>query len=139
MSPYLARGFDILQKPENLKLKEPVEVKSIRDAFGQGALDEEWIPLAGQAGSCVITQDFNIQRIRHQRELCESYGLGLFYFRPPSRNGFRYWDMLTLMVKHWPDMSKKQSWRKNHLRIRLHPEVKDWWSYRNNTILHVTL
>lgn len=100
MSLYLARGFDILQKPENLKLREPIEVKSIRDTFGKGARDEEWIPLAGKAASCVITQDYNIQRIRHQRELCEHYGLGLFYFRPPSRNGFRYWDMLSLLARY---------------------------------------
>lgn len=106
MSPYLARGFDILQKPENVKLREPIEVRSIRDVFGQGAADEEWIPLAGEEGSCIITQDYNIRRIKHQQALCEQYKLGMFYFRPPSKRGFHYWDMLKLMVKHWPDITK---------------------------------
>jgi hypothetical protein len=62
--------------------------------------------LAGAQNACIITQDYNIQRITHQRELCEQYGLGMFYFRPPSKNGFRYWDMLKMMVKHWPDIIK---------------------------------
>lgn len=106
LSPYLARGFNILQKPENIKLMESIEVRSIKDDFGRGVKDEEWIPRAGETNSCTITQDFNIHRINHQRELCEQYGLGLFYFRPPSKNGFLYWDMLRLMVKHWPSISR---------------------------------
>lgn len=106
MSPYLAKGFHIIQQPENIKLREPVEVKSIKDEFGGGAIDEDRIPLAGSQGACIITQDYNIQRIKHQRELCEQYKLGMFYFRPPSKNGFLYWDMLKMMVKHWPDITK---------------------------------
>jgi len=105
ISPYLARGFNILQKPENIKLPEPIEIKSIKDDFGEGARDEDWIPSAGGSNACVLTQDYNIHRIEHQRELCEKYGLGMFYFRPPSKKGFLYWDMLKLMVKHWPSIS----------------------------------
>ena len=107
MSPFLARGFNILQEPLNLKLKEPIMVRSIKDEFGMGAKDEDWIPLAGEQKACVITQDYNINRIRHQRELCKQYNLGMFYFRPPSKNGFTYMDMLKLMVKHWEEISKK--------------------------------
>lgn len=107
MPPYLARGFNILQAPINLKLKEPIEVRAIKDDFGQGSKDEEWIPLAGEKGACIITQDYNIRRIKHQQALCEKYNLGMFYFRPPSKNGFKYWDMLTLMVKHWQSIYKK--------------------------------
>ncbi len=107
MSPFLAEGFNVLQEPLNLKLKESIEVRSIKQEFGQGAKDEDWIPLAGKQNSCVITQDYNINRIRHQRELCEEYNLGMFYFRPPSKSGFTYMDMLKLMVKHWEEITKK--------------------------------
>jgi len=106
MSPYLARGFNILQAPLNVKLRESIDVRSIKDDFGQGALDEDWIPLAGEKGACVITQDYNIKRIKHQQTLCEQFNLGMFYFRPPSKNGFNYWEMLTLMVKHWLQINK---------------------------------
>lgn len=104
----LAEGFNILQDPENqrLQLKDPIEVRSIKKEFGSGAKDEDWIPQAGQQGACVITQDYNINRIKHQRALCEEHNLGMFYFRPPSKNGFSYWDMLQLMVKHWPEITK---------------------------------
>lgn len=106
MSPYLARGFNILQAPLNFKLKESIDVRSIKDDFGQGAKDEDWIPLVGEKGACIITQDFNINRIRHQQLLCKEYKLGMFYFRPPSKNGFSYWDMLVLLIKHWPTITK---------------------------------
>jgi len=108
MPSVLATGFDLLQKPENikLKLKYPISVKSIVDAFGRGVQDEIWIPKAGKEGSCIITQDYNISRIKHQQELCKKFNLGMFYFRPPSKNGFSYWDMLQLMVKHWPEILK---------------------------------
>lgn len=106
ISPYLSRGFNILQTPENVKISEPIEVRSIKDEFGTGAKDEDWIPIAGERNSCVLTQDYNISRIAHQKALCEKYGLGMFYFRPPSKNGFLYWDMLKLMVKHWPSITR---------------------------------
>ena len=73
MSPYLAKGFNILQTPLNLKLKENIDVRSVKQDFGQGANDEDWIPEAGSKGSCIITQDYNIKRIKHQRVLCEKY------------------------------------------------------------------
>ena len=106
MSPFLSRGFNILQTPENIKLREPVEVRSIRDDYGLGAQDEDWIPAAGEKSSCIITQDYNIHRIKHQEELCKQFKLGMFYFRSPSKNGFLYWDMVKLVVKHWPEITK---------------------------------
>lgn len=109
MPPVFARGFHILQEPlaAKLEVREKVEVKSIKLEFGEGVEDEEWIPRLKGRQACVISQDYSIQRIRHQRELCEEFGLGMLYFRPPSRNGFSYWDMVKLMVKHWPEILKK--------------------------------
>lgn len=107
----LAKGFDLLQKPESirLKLKDQIEVRSIKDEYGTGTLDEVWIPQAGEKGACIITQDYNIKRMKHQRELCEKYNLGMFYFKPPSNSGFTYWDMVKTMVKHWPEIIKVAS------------------------------
>lgn len=111
MPSILAEGFNLLQSPLNfkLKLKDEIEVKSIEQEFGAGALDEDWIPELGKNKSCVITQDYNINRIKHQKALCEQYNLGMFYFRPPSKNGFTYWEMVKLLVKHWPEIAKVAS------------------------------
>jgi hypothetical protein len=106
LSPFLIRGFNILQAPLNHKLKEHIQVVSIKDEFGLGAKDEEWIPVVGDRGGCVITCDYNIHRIRHQRQLTQDFSLGLFYFRPPSKNGWGYWDILTLFVKTWPQVTR---------------------------------
>lgn len=107
LAPVLSEGFNLLQKPLNFSLKESIEVKSIKEVFGEGALDEEWIPKLQKGKDCVVTQDYNINRIREQRQLCEQYEIGVFYFRPPSKNGFTYWDMLKMLVKHWPEIIKK--------------------------------
>lgn len=114
MPKMLAEGFHILQEPENyrLKLEDRIEVKSIAGEFGRGALDEDWIPKAGRQNSCVITQDYNINRIKHQRALCEKYNLGMFYFRPPSKNGFSYWEMVQLLTKHWQEIIRTVSKQK---------------------------
>lgn len=55
----------------------------------------------------MITQDYNINRRRHQRELCEQHNLGMIYFRPPSKSPFGYWDLVKLVVKHWEAIVKK--------------------------------
>lgn len=107
LAPLLSEGFNLLQKPLNFGLKEVIKVKSIKKEFGEGVLDEDWIPKLQKGKDCVITQDYNINRIREQRQLCEQYEIGMFYFRPPSKNGFTYWSMLKMLVKHWPEIIKK--------------------------------
>lgn len=67
LPPNLARGFDILQRPENIKLNQNIEIKSIVGEFGRGYTDEEWIPMAGKKESCILTQDYNLKRIAHQK------------------------------------------------------------------------
>jgi len=105
MSHFLAEGLNLLQQPENKRLQDPIEIRAIQKEFGKGAHDEEWIPEAGKTGACIITQDFNIQRIRHQQALCKKYNLGMFYFKPPSKKGFSYWDMVKLVIKSWQEIS----------------------------------
>ena len=88
--PQLAEGLDILSKP----LFSNIEIKSIKNAFGQGCKDEDWIPVAGNQGAVVITQDLNINNTRSQRELYRKSKLGVFFFKPPSKKGYRYWEMV---------------------------------------------
>lgn len=104
MPPSLAKGFNILQYPENyrLSLTEHIFVESIKEKFGTGIKDEDWIPQVGKENGCIITQDYNLNRIKSQRELCRVYRLGMFYLRPTSKKGFSYWEMVQLLVKHWP-------------------------------------
>lgn len=108
MPPTLARGFHILQYPENLNLNisDPLIVKSVSDVFGRGTKDEDWIPKVSLESGCVISQDYKLNRIKEQRELCKKYNLGMIYLRPPSNSGFSYWQMLTQLVKHWPEIIK---------------------------------
>lgn len=40
----------------------------IKDVFGQGGQDEDWIPKVGSENGIVITQDFRIQTQIHRKE-----------------------------------------------------------------------
>ena len=97
----LAEGLNTLQQPLNLKEKQNFDVISIGSAFGVGAKDEDWIPKAGKKGAIVLTQDYHIQTTRHQRDLYQIQGLGIFFFKAPSKNGYSYWEMVQQVIRRW--------------------------------------
>jgi hypothetical protein len=97
MSPYLADGLDILEKPN----KDGIEVLSIKKVFGEGAKDNDWIPKVGKEGGIVITQDLNIHRTRTLKQLYNDSGIGVFFFVPPSKVGYKYWDLVEQIIKRW--------------------------------------
>lgn len=106
MPPQLAHALNILQQALNTKENVQIEVLSIKDVFGQGALDEEWIPKVGAENGIVITQDFRIQSQRHQRELYMNSGVGILFLNPPSKGGFGYWEMVKKLIHEWEDIKK---------------------------------
>jgi len=104
LPPQIARGLDILQHPQNSKDGMKIEVLSIKDHFGEGAQDEDWIPQVGKMNGIVITQDYRIQSLKHQRELYKQSGVGILFFSPPSKNGFTYWEMVKQVINRWEDI-----------------------------------
>ena len=56
-SPSLVAG---MQKIQDGRKSEEFSVHSVKDEFGKGASDEEWIPKIASEHGCVITQDLNI-------------------------------------------------------------------------------
>lgn len=106
--PHLARGFEILQKPESQKMKLQTEVRFLPDIFGRGAKDEHWIPEIGKNEDCIITQDVNITRRKHELELYRQNKIGLFLLRGPSKKaGLKIWDMVLALAKNWPELLDK--------------------------------
>lgn len=101
LPPQLARGLQILQQPQNIKDGMTIEVLSIKDYFGEGALDEEWIPEVGKLKGIVITQDYRIQSLKHQRQLYKQHGVGILFFSPPSKTGFPYWEIVKQVINRW--------------------------------------
>lgn len=100
----LADGLNRIQQPLNLKENSDIEVLSIKDVYGEGEQDEDWIPKVGKENGIVITQDCRIQTLRHQRELYKANGVGILFFSPPSNKGFAYWDMVKQLVNRWDDI-----------------------------------
>ncbi len=100
----LARGLNELQKPQNKKENVEIEVLSIKDVFGTGEQDEDWIPKVGAEHGIVITQDFRIQSQRHQRELYIECGVGILFLKAPSNSGFSYWELVKKLISEWDDI-----------------------------------
>ena len=107
----LAKGLNELQKPQNERDQIELEILSIKDAFGQGEQDEDWIPKVGAENGIVITQDFRIQTQRHQKELYQQNGVGILFLKPPSNKGFTYWEMVKKLIIEWENI--KQIIKKN--------------------------
>jgi hypothetical protein len=106
LPPHLAEGFDVLQQPEGLKIGHPLEVKYLPHIFGQGAKDMDWIPKL-TPGSCVITQDINIHRRKHELELYRKHGVGMFFLKGKSKKqGMSVWGMVQALAKNWPEISR---------------------------------
>lgn len=102
ISPYLAKGLHFLEKGNG----DEIEVLSLKEVFGTGAQDEDWIPKVGLEKGVVITQDYNIFRKKPQRELYEQSGVGLFFIKPPSNKGYKYWEMVEQIVNRWEEIKK---------------------------------
>jgi len=100
----IARGLHIIQQPQNAKDGIKFDVISIKDHFGEGTADEEWIPEVGKLKGIVITQDYRIQSLKHQRELYKQNGVGILFFSPPSSKGFAYWEMVKQIMNRWEDI-----------------------------------
>ncbi len=115
MSPNLCHGLQCFQRSLNAELKRPVEILSIAEEYGRGTADEVWIPPVGASKGMAITWDFNIQRTRHQRELCEQHGVGLVIIRAVSKKqGMRFWDQVQLLVKYWEDVVQVATRKSGH-------------------------
>lgn len=111
LPPQLAKGLHELQWPQNKRDNIEIQVLSIKDTFGQGEQDEDWIPKVGAENGIVITQDYRIQTQRHQKELYIENGVGILFFNPPSKGGYQYWDLVKLVINRWEDI--KQIIKKN--------------------------
>ena len=99
----LAESLNILQQALNAKNRTSHEVKSLKLEFGTGAKDEEWIPEI--PNSIVITQDYNIQTTRHQRDLYEKHQIGVFFIKS-TKKGLSFWEMTKLLVDRWEEILK---------------------------------
>ena len=100
-SPHFIRGLALIQQG---RLNEGIEIKSIKEEFGAGTADENWIPEIAQQHGVAITQDMNIHRLNHQWELCKRYKLGLIFVQPPKKRGWDYWKIAQLIVKYWTEI-----------------------------------
>lgn len=100
----LAKGLNELQEPQNARDQLDIHIFSIKDVYGEGEKDEDWIPKVGKEKGIVITQDFRIQTQKHQKELYKKHGIGILFLHPPAKGGFMYWDMVKQLVNRWVEI-----------------------------------
>lgn len=97
-SQYLVSALKELQKGSPC---DGVEVLSMVDMFGRGAMDEVWIPEVAKLGGIAITQDLNIYRVRAQMELCQQYGTSVIFLKPPKKGGWNFWIIVDVVMRNW--------------------------------------
>jgi len=105
MPHQIAHSLHVIQSHLNNKENYKIDITSIVDIFGKGALDEKWIPIVGKENGVVITFDQRIQRDRHQRELYKNCGVGMVFLHMP-KSGMGFWKQFTNMVDCWPEIKQ---------------------------------
>lgn len=103
IAPQMAQALALIQAHMNLSDKKEIEVLSIKNVFGEGAKDEEWIPLVGGEHGVVVTFDRMIQRSRHQKQLYNDHGVGVIFLKAP-KNGLSFWQMFRHLVDRWEEI-----------------------------------
>ena len=101
-SPHLIEGLARIQSG---RLSEDIMVCSVKGEFGQGTPDETWIPAVAKRHGVVITQDTSIHRTKAQWGLCQANKIGVVFVKPPKK-GWAYWDIVRLIFKWWPEISR---------------------------------
>ena len=80
------------------------EITSIADLGKQGIPDTEVLHEVGKGGILVTyDKDFKTQKALYQ--IVKQNGIGVFWIRQ-SKNQ-RMWDLVQLLVKHWPEIIQK--------------------------------
>lgn len=106
MPPYLAHAFHILQAPQNLKQgRLHINVRHIRDVFGKGAKDLDWITALAKNQSFVITQDIHIARRKDEIAAYQKNGIGMFFIKGRnSKDTLTAFEMVQILAKQWESM-----------------------------------
>ena len=97
-SPKIAKALNELQLPH-----DGIEVLSIAEEF-RGVADELWISEIAKRHGVVISQDFNIYKTIHQKELLVKNKIGFIFFCQPRKNQYKYWDWIKLIINNWEEI-----------------------------------
>ena len=102
LSEYVADALNSLNKG----YFKDVLVYSTKIKFGKGEPDEIIIPAIGNANGIMITKDLNIHKTRLQYQLCEAFGLGIFFLKMPKGMD-KHWEIVKLLISSWEDMIER--------------------------------
>ena len=114
MPPHLARGFHTIQNIENLKRKNrSIDVKLLKDDFGTGSKDLEWLLKLKDTNSFIITRDIHLDKRKDEITAYHDAGIGLFFIRGASKKtNLTVWEMLLILSRQWEEMIKIMRKRK---------------------------
>ena len=102
LSEYVAEALNALSKG----YFPNIVVSSTKRVFGRGEADEVIIPKIGEEGSILITKDFNIKKTQFQFDLCQQYGLGVFFITLPKGQD-KHWELVKLLINNWEEIAQK--------------------------------
>ena len=114
MPPHLARGFHTIQQTENLRRgNRMIHVKLLKDDFGSGSKDLDWIAKLKGTNSFIITRDIHLDKRKDEVAAYHDSGLGLFFIRGASKKtNLSIWEMLNILSRQWEEMIKIMTKRK---------------------------
>ena len=102
-SPHMIAGMRSFQEGRR---REGFTIHSVKEEFGEGVADADWIPKVAQQYGVANTQDINIHRMRAQWKLCRKFKLVVIFYKV-RKSGWSYWDFIQITIKLWPEIKAK--------------------------------
>lgn len=106
MPPRLSKGLQSLDQENSIA--NPDIIKVIHSAeIKRTATDEEIIKMASKRDAIIISQDDDFKRIKSNKVLIKQLKVGYVLYKPPSKTGLRYWEMVKSIILVWEPLKQR--------------------------------
>lgn len=105
MPPSLSKGLQSLDQ-ENSSLSPKIKVIHSTE-IKPCATDHEIIKIAGKRDAIIVSQDDDFKRIKSNKQLVKQLKVGYVLYKPPSKTGVRYWELVKSFILAWEPLKAK--------------------------------
>jgi len=101
----LVKGLELLDQ-ENISGTVKIKIDHSDKVVKIAATDAEIIKYAAKVDAIIISEDDDFKRIKSNKELLKSLGVGYVLYRPP-KHGARYWEKVQAFIFGWENLKRK--------------------------------
>ena len=101
----LVKGLELLDQ-ENRSGTIKIKIDHSDKVVKVAATDADIIKYASKVDAIIISEDDDFKRIKSNKALLKSLGVGYVLYRPP-KHGARYWEKVQAFIIGWEKLKEK--------------------------------